>query len=260
MPVPMPELMALLTGFWWPFCRFAATFAAAPILGDVLIPVRSRILVCAILAVVALPSGLAMPQTDPLSLAGVALALEQVVIGLIFGMLFYFVHGALLLAGFMVSSQMGLSMAVMNDPGNGTSSDVITQFFFLFSALMFFALNGHLVVTNVVYHSFTFWPIGGGLPTDSLGRLAGCVAWMLSAALLLSIPVIFSTFVVQLGFGLLNRVAPTLNLFSLGFPLVTLFGLAALATVFHTLPDHYVRLTGQILDMLAIRLAGAPHG
>ncbi len=259
MPALTPDLLTLLSGFWWPFCRFIAAFSAAPILGDTLVPLRVRILLCAVLAIVTLPAGLAIPAVNPLSLAGVVMALEQLLVGLLFGLLFYLVHGALLLCGFLVSSQMGLSMAVMNDPSSGNSSDVISQFFFLFSVLMFFALDGHLIITTVVYHSFSLWPLGKGLPLTSLGACAGSLGWMLAAALLLALPVIFATFVVQLGFGLLNRVAPTLNLFSLGFPLVTLFGLLTLSTLFHTLPEHYVRLTGQILDMLDKQLGGL-HG
>jgi flagellar biosynthetic protein FliR len=63
--------------------------------------------------------------------------------------------------------------------------------------------------------------VGGGYRPLLLETVALNVGWVFSAAMLLALPIVFSTLVVQLGFGFLNRVAPSLNLFSLGFSLVT---------------------------------------
>jgi flagellar biosynthetic protein FliR len=65
--------------------------------------------------------------------------------------------------------------------------------------------------------------------------------------------------VVQVGFGFLNRVAPTLNLFSLGFSLVILFGMLMLMQVVRFIPEHYIALTNRILEMLQQQM-GAAHG
>ena len=64
---------------------------------------------------------------------------------------------------------------------------------------------------------------------------------------------------VQFGFGFLNRVAPSLNLFSLGFPLTMLFGLLMLVLVVRFLPEHYLAMSRQLLDNLATLQRGA-HG
>jgi flagellar biosynthetic protein FliR len=85
------------------------------------------------------------------------------------------------------------------------------------------------------------------------------VAWVFSAAVLLALPIVFSTMVVQVGFGFLNRVAPSLNLFSLGFSLVTIFGLLMLVQVVRFIPEHYVAMTNQILEMLQDQMRMA-HG
>ena len=83
-----------------------------------------------------------------------------------------------------------------------------------------------------------------------LQTVAWNAAWIFSAAMLLAIPIVFSTVVVQLGFGFLNRVAPSLNLFSLGFSVITLFGLLMLGQVVRFIPDHYTRMSGQVLEMI----------
>jgi hypothetical protein len=84
------------------------------------------------------------------------------------------------------------------------------------------------------------------------------VGWVFAAAMLLALPIVFSTMVVQIGFGFLNRVAPSLNLFSLGFSLVTLFGLMMLVQVVRFIPEHYVQMTNQVLEMLQQQMRGQP--
>ena len=79
------------------------------------------------------------------------------------------------------------------------------------------------------------------------------------AAVLLALPIVFSTMVVQIGFGFLNRVAPSLNLFSLGFSLVTIFGLLMLVQLVRFIPEHYIQLTNQVLEMIGQQMRAA-HG
>jgi flagellar biosynthetic protein FliR len=45
-------------------------------------------------------------------------------------------------------------------------------------------------------------------------------------------------------------VAPSLNLFSLGFSVITFFGLLMLGQVVRFVPDHYTRMSGQVLEMI----------
>ena len=244
------ELLALLPAIWWPFCRYMAALSIAPFIGESLVPIRARLGLALALAIATLPAMRGLPPIDPFSLLAVVVTLEQAIIGLMFGLAFQLVMVILSLLGFLVSSQIGLSMAVMNDPGNGNSSDVVSNLFYLFAALLFFAMDGHLVLTQIVFSSFKVWPVGAGLVPESLHMLAASFGWVFSAAILLALPAVFSTFVVQLGFGLINRVAPSLNLFSLGFPLVTLFGLVTLLLLVSFLPQHYLNLSGQMLRLL----------
>jgi flagellar biosynthetic protein FliR len=115
---------------------------------------------------------------------------------------------------------------------------------------VFFAIDGHLVLVGVLAQSFHAWPVGGGWNPMLLQAVALNVGWVFSAAMLLALPIVFSTIVVQAGFGFLNRVAPSLNLFSLGFSLVTIFGLMMLVQVVRFIPEHYVQMTNQVLEML----------
>lgn len=250
MEVAFEQLPALLAALWWPFCRVLAMFSAAPILGQDLLPVTPRVLLSLVIAVVMMPIARPIVDIDPFSLHALIATIEQGIIGFGIGLAFHLVMAVSGVLGFMISSQMGLSMGVMNDPLNGTSSDVVSAMTSLLFMLLFFSIDGHLVLAGVLGASFHAWPVGGGFDIMTLKSLAYHVAWVFSASLLLAVPVIFSTLVVQLGFGFLNRAAPSLNMYSMGFSAVTIFGLYMLVHLIRFLPDHYISMTNQVLDLL----------
>jgi flagellar biosynthetic protein FliR len=115
------------------------------------------------------------------------------------------------------------------------------------------------VLVAVLGQSFLAWPVGGGLQPMLLEAVALNLSWVFAAAILLALPLVFSTVVVQIGFGFLNRVAPSLNLFSLGFSLVTIFGLLMLIQLVRFIPEHYISMTNQVLEMLTEQMRLA-HG
>ena len=252
-------LLPLIGALWWPFCRCMALLATAPAIGDAVVPVPVRVLLSVVLSFLLLPvtQGSAMP--DPFSLAGVLAMAEQAVIGGVIGLALQLTMAVMNMLGFLAASQVGFTMAQINDPINGQQSDVISALLGLVAILVFFAIDGHLVLVGVLAQSFKAWPVAGGQGPLLMQAVALNVGWVFSASILLALPIVFSTLVVQFGFGFLNRVAPSLNLFSLGFSLVTLFGLTMLVQIVHFVPEHFVQMTNQVLEMLQQQMRAA-HG
>lgn len=252
-------LLPMLSALWWPFCRILALLSAAPVIGDGLVPLPVRVLLALVLAFLMLPLTAGQATADPFSLHGVVLTVEQAVIGGVIGLACHFSMSVIAVLGYLVSAQVGFSMAQMNDPVNGAASDVISSLLSLLSILVFFAIDGHLQLAGVLGASFKAWPVGAGYGPLLLNTVALNVAWIFSAAMALALPIVFSTLVVQFGFGLLNRVAPSLNLYALGYSLITVFGLAMLVQVVRFVPDHYIAMSNQVLELLRQQMAAA-HG
>ncbi|HAV35304.1 MAG TPA: flagellar biosynthetic protein FliR [Massilia sp.] len=252
-------LLPLIGALWWPFCRIMALFSTAPVIGEGLVPIPVRALLALVLSFLMLPITKDMPMPDPFSLHGVVAMLEQAIVGGVLGFALQFATSALAMLGYLVSSQIGFAMAQMNDPVNGQQSDVISSLLALVAIFVFFAIDGHLVLTSVLGQSFRAWPVGQGLGPLMLQAVALNLGWVFAAAVLLALPIVFSTMVVQIGFGFLNRVAPSLNLFSLGFSLVTIFGLLMLVQLVRFIPEHYIQLTNQVLEMIGQQMRAA-HG
>jgi flagellar biosynthetic protein FliR len=234
-------LLPLIGALWWPFARIMAMFATAPVIGEGMVPLPVRALLALVLSFLMLPitKGAAMP--DPFSLSGVVTMIEQAIIGGVLGMALQFAMAAVSMLGFLVSSQVGFSMAQMNDPVNGQPSDVVSSLLSLVAILVFFAIDGHLVLASVLGQSFRAWPVAGGYGPLLLQSVALNVGWVFSAAMLLAVPIVFSTMVVQVGFGFLNRVA------------------LMLGQVVRFIPDHYIAMTNQVLEMLQQQMRAA-HG
>jgi flagellar biosynthesis protein FliR len=225
----MLELSASQIGGWvgsflLPLFRIASLFMFMPIIGTQLVPNRVRLYLALAVCMVVMPTLPAMPQVDAISLNTFLLIAQEVLIGAMLGLTLQLFFQAFVIAGQIVAMQMGLGFASMVDPANGISVPVIGQFFLLLVTLLFLAMNGHLVVFEVLAESFVTLPVGDGLLTDHYWTLANKLGWVFGAALILVLPAITALLVVNVAFGVMTRAAPQLNIFSIGFPLTLLLG------------------------------------
>ena len=210
--------------FLLPLFRIASLFMVMPIIGTQLVPTRVRLYLALAVCMVVMPTLPAMPQVDAISLSAFLLIAQEVLIGAMLGFTLQLFFQAFVIAGQIVATQMGLGFASMVDPANGISVPVIGQFFLMLVTLLFLAMNGHLVVFEVLAESFVTMPVGDGLLTEHYWTLANKLGWVFGAALILVLPAITALLVVNIAFGVMTRAAPQLNIFSIGFPLTLLLG------------------------------------
>ncbi|MBM7059545.1 flagellar type III secretion system protein FliR [Pseudomonas sp. UL073] len=212
-------------GFLLPLFRVSALLMVMPIFGTQLVPMRVRLYLALAIVVVILPGLPPAPQVEGISLQAVLLIAQEVLIGAMLGFALQLFFHAFVVAGQIIATQMGLGFASMIDPTNGISTAVIGQFFTMLVTLLFLAMNGHLVVIEVLTESFVTLPIGGGFLTDQYWELANKLGWVLGAGLMLVLPAVTALLVVNLAFGVMTRAAPQLNIFSIGFPLTLVVGM-----------------------------------
>ncbi len=236
--------------FFLPLFRIASMLMVMPVIGTQLVPTRVRLYLALAISVVLMPNLPPMPQVDSINLQSMLLIAEQVVIGVMFGFLLQLYFHLFTVAGQIIAMQMGLGFASMVDPSNGVSVPVLGQFLLMLVTLLFLAMNGHLVVFEVLAESFVTLPVGGGLLLDHYWVLAGKLTWVIAAGLLLTLPVITALLVVNLAFGVMTRAAPQLNIFSIGFPLTLILGLLIFWMGLSDFLAHFQTLTSDVLDQL----------
>jgi flagellar biosynthesis protein FliR len=222
-------LVGWVTAFVWPFARVGAMLSVAPIFGSRVTPMRIRLMLALMLTVVVRPLVGQVPAIDPFSLAGALVVGQQVLIGLAMGLALQIGFAALTVGGQVLANAMGLGFASIVDPQNGVQTPILSQFYFIVGVLLFFAIGGHLILIEVLAKSFQTLPVGtAGIPADVVW---GFVRWsgiMFSEGLRIALPVVCIVLLVNLGFGVATRAAPQLNIFSVGFSITLLLGVAAM--------------------------------
>ncbi|BBR55097.1 MULTISPECIES: flagellar biosynthetic protein FliR [Pseudomonas] len=251
----MLELTDTQIGTWvatfiLPFFRVTAVLMTMPILGTKMLPARIRLYAALAITVVIVPGLPPLPEIDPLSLRGVLLCAEQVIVGALFGLALQMLFQAFVVAGQIIAVQMGMAFASMVDPANGVNVTVVSQFMTMLVSILFLLMNGHLVVLEVMTESFTTLPIGSALMVNHFWEMAGRMSWVLGAGLLLVLPAITALLVVNIAFGVMTRAAPQLNIFSIGFPLTLVLGLAIFWVTLADIFSHYQLLASEALQWL----------
>ncbi|WP_144212073.1 flagellar biosynthetic protein FliR [Shewanella donghaensis] len=233
------QISSFIGSFWWPFCRFMGAFIIMPFLSSTYIPVKVRVLFSVLLSALVAPIIPSVPAVDALSIGSLLLSVEQLLVGFMLALFLLIMISVMTKMGAMMSMQMGLAMAVMNDPANGNSNPILGQWFLLYGTLLFLALDGHLVAIGVIVDSFYLWPIGMGIFELPLLGLVERVGWLFAASFMLALPAIVAMLMVNLTFGVLSRSAPSLNVFALGFPMSMLMGLLCTFFSFSGLASRY---------------------
>jgi flagellar biosynthetic protein FliR len=217
------QLDAWLAVLMFPLARILGLIAIAPVFASVGLSTRVRVLIGLAIAFALAPVLPPMPSISAGSWIGLAVLVQQTLIGILIGLTLRIVFSAVDLAGEMMGLQMGLSFAVFYDPQNAGQTPVLGEFLGLLTTLIFLAMNGHLLTLAVLAESFRLLPIGSTpISAHSFTAIIGWASVLFSAGVLLSLPVVAALLIANLALGVLSRVAPQLNLFAVGFP-VTIF-------------------------------------
>jgi flagellar biosynthesis protein FliR len=251
------QLEAWLSTYIWPFFRIGACFMVAPLFGAQFVPPRMRIFLAGAITFIVAPL---VPASDvvPFSIQGVLVTIQQIVIGVAMGFALQLVFDALAMGGQLLSNSMGLGFAFNVDPLRGSGTPVLGQLYMLLVTLTFLAINGHLVLIEILAQGFTTLPVGtAGFDSAMLWNISLWGSHLFLGALMVALPGMTALLVVNLAFGVMSRAAPTLNLFAIGFPITLIFGLAILFAGLPAVQATFIESLEQAFELLRGML-GAP--
>ena len=212
--VPIAELLAILLGS----ARTGAFLMMSPPFNSRLIPGTVKALLSIGLTLPLAPylrGSLPSLETSDL-IFSVAL---QVFVGAGLGFVTALLFAALQAAGDLIDLFGGFTLSMGYDPLSQNQSSIFGRFYNLVAVTLLFATDGHQMILRGFLQSFKTVPLDAtfALNTFSEVLLKG-VGEMFVAALQIAGPLVAVLFLTDVAFGLLNRVAPALNAFQLGFP------------------------------------------
>ena len=235
--------------------RVGAFLISAPFFGSRMVPLQIRIVFSFCLGFWILDTLQFPDQNTLLGPKLILIVLQELFIGLTVGLVLNICFAAVTLAGEKIAATSGLAFASQVDPTGGGQSPVISQIFFLFLIVVFFSVNGHLIVLGLIYKSFEFYPLG---EFTSYGELvsAGLSASdiLFKSAAIIVLPIVIVLLFVNIAIGFITKSAPQLNLFSFGFPmtligafLILFYSVDAIAFAFKDLIQSIIDLVMSLL-------------
>jgi len=178
------------------------------------------------------PTVPALPATDPMSLAGLLILTQEMLVGLAMGFTVRIVFSSIEMAGEISSLTMGLGFASFFDPQTKGRSSAISQFLVMLATLMFLTINGHLVLLAALAESFVSLPISASpISGGGFQQLAAWGGEIFRTGLQIALPVVAALLLTNVALGILTRAAPQLNIFGIGFPVTLGVGLLAISMV-----------------------------
>lgn len=228
----MPTLLGLLLGS----VRSAAWLLVSPPFATRSIPGTVKGMFAVALALpVAAQIGPAVPELSTGALIS-AVAL-QAVTGAALGFVTYLLFAAIQAAGDLIDLFGGFTLAAGYDPLSMSQTSVFGRYHQLLGLVLLFVTDAHLVIVAGFLRSYEAIPVTEGVALDATADavLTGIGQFFL-AALEIAAPMVVVLFLADVGLGLLTRVSPQLNAFSLGFPIKIFITLALIGFTFPLLP------------------------
>jgi flagellar biosynthetic protein FliR len=252
------QLNAWMVMLLWPAARILAMITVAPLFGHTSVPVTVKLALGMLLATAIAPGLPPMPEVAPFSGDGLLVLVQQMLIGLAIGFAMRLVFASVELAGELAALSMGLSFSSFFDPLSQAETSSVSQFFGWLALMVFIASNLHLAMLATLAKSFVALPVSAApMGTAPFRLLASYGSHVFALGLQLALPVIAALLVTNLALGILNKAAPQLNLFGIGFPVTLGAGFLMIAVALPYLSAPLLAAMEHRLSQITAALAGA---
>lgn len=240
------------------FVRIASFMVSAPFFGmqGVPIMVRSGFSAVTALIVVSVMHPSEAVYAGVISFA--VLVVKEAITGLIIGFMAYVCNTIVIFAGNIIDMDIGFSMASEFDPTMNTQMTVTGQMYYYFMMLLLLVSDMHRYILRAVVDSFSLIPLGGAdFQWDSLmNTFTKYMADSFIIAFRIILPVFAVMLVTNTILGIMAKVAPQMNMFSVGMQIKILIGLAAIFLVIFLFPEVVNMIVNEIYIMISNGIEG----
>jgi flagellar biosynthetic protein FliR len=211
-------------------CRVLPVLVLSPFLGGEAVPTELKMGTGVLLSVVLFPAVSQRMGAIPINaLPYIGLMLKEIFIGVVIAYIINVIFDAVRVAGNLVDTMSGSNNAQIYAPQLGQQVSIFADLKLQLTVALFLTLNGHHLVIEALADSLALVPLDG-FPRFSLGvwpffELAiRTFGDLLRIALALAAPAMLATFLTDLSLGMVNRVAPQLQVFFISMAVKPLVG------------------------------------
>ena len=183
-------------------------------------------------------------QDGSFSMEYFLILIGEVLIGIILGFFITMIFSAFSTAGQFLAFQMGFSAASSYDSLSQVENPLMGQFFNLIAMLVFMQTHWFqkLFLQGLVTSLSSLNAISIVQSTESIVKFViSGLSSLFVDALVISLPVMGSLFLISICTGLLTKAAPQMNLLSEGFPIMIMLAFVIIAFILPDMIDFFVR-------------------
>jgi flagellar biosynthetic protein FliR len=242
-----PQAFLALTGL--AFARLLAFLAVSPIFGGAAVSRQIKTATAAALVVIAFPTiAASLPENGEMPFGPVGfifLLAKETAVGYCIGYLTSLIFDGIITAGRIIDLQRGATQGEVYAPQLQFQVTEIGQFKLQFALVIFMAMGFHQYFLGGLVMSFHLFPvtkfphIEPGL-SPLLNELITLSTGVLLVGVQLAAPVIVALLLTDVCFGLVNRVAPQVNVFFLSMPVKMWLGIAIVWAAVVIYQERYI--------------------
>lgn len=233
------------------FARCVAWVALCPPFANASIPVVTRILFAASIAVFTASSlqHFPLPTSDAMVITELVV---QVIVGGVLGYVVSLFVIAIVGAGSLIDLFSGVNLPAAIDPLSLQQSSLFGQFYNMIMTALLFTTGSIFVIVDGFVRSFK--AVGTTFPPTTLANVAnvitGDVVTFFEAAFEIAAPVIAILFATQILLALLAKAAPQINVFVFGMPLQILVAIFSVGVAILAMPGDLTNLVARAFTQL----------
>jgi flagellar biosynthetic protein FliR len=257
-----PQLGAIARAAGLLLARVLPIVTMSPVFGGNVLPKRLRMGITMVLVIVLLPGMSPAALEAARAMSGVdffAHAAKELLIGFTIAKMIELMYQTFITFGALVDLSRGATIANVFDPISQQQESQLGSFFLQVSIVLFLTIGGHHVIIETLADSIITLPPQQLLPARYIGQggitqVLAIFAELLIMAIKLAAPVMVVIILLDVVLGMLNRVAPQIQVFFLGQTVKSWLGLLmillSLTVVFDLWGRHFVAALRAVRDWI----------
>lgn len=221
------------------FIRIASFMFVAPFFSQQGVPAGAKIGLSGIIALLVVYAIEPQEEIYQSAIGYGVLVAKETVTGLILGYIANICQSIVVFAGTLIDTDIGLSMANTFDPTTNSQLTMTGNMYLYFMLLLMLVTDVYQYILRSIIDSFRI--IGLGLANIQTDRLLEAFASYFTNLFILAFRIMLPIFAVMLIMniilGIMAKVAPQMNMFSVGIQIKVLVGLITLLLVVFLFPE-----------------------
>ena len=248
------EILAAAPAFLLIAVRALAMIEVAPLLNSESVPQIAKISLAGFAAYTSFSSALVKEWViAPFGLSFVFLVIGEALIGIIIGFFISIIFAAFSTAGQFFSLQMGFGASETFDPLSQIENPLMGQYLNIVAMLVFVSIEGFRELFLGGFwrslQSINVMSLVSGRETIVSMVLSGLSRLFLDA-IVISMPILGTLFLVSLSTGLISKAAPQINILSEGFPISITVAFLLIYSALPFMTEAFSRVIGSGFETL----------